>query len=60
LRTSLVGCHENQVWPGGFEPAADFSGSHFDITPTLRALENHVRKTERINLEETECSACLG
>jgi hypothetical protein len=35
------------VWPGGFEPAAEYSSGHFDITPTLRALENRVRENYR-------------
>ncbi len=47
------------VWPGGFEPAADYSSARFDITPTLRALENRVREIQR-EKKGKPCPACLG
>lgn len=47
------------VWPGGFEPAHDVSSGHYDITPTLRALENRVREKHR-EKNGTECADCLG
>jgi hypothetical protein len=47
------------VWPGGFEPAADYSSERFDITPTLRVLENRVREIQREKKGKV-CPACLG
>lgn len=52
--------HEKPTsWPSGFEPAADYSNEQFDITPTLRALENRARQSHR-EKRGTECAACLG
>jgi hypothetical protein len=45
------------VWPDGFEPAADFSRAHFDITPTISALERRVREIQR-EKQGKPCPAC--
>jgi hypothetical protein len=46
-------------WPGGFEPSADFANGHFDIGPTLRALEIRARSIDH-EKREPECPTCLG